>query len=59
MSKQSKVTQFPDSKISSNFLLKHLAIFKIPYLLEFWELDCPCHPDGSAGFVDHLEALLV
>jgi hypothetical protein len=29
------------------------------YLLESWEIDCACHQDCIARFVDHLGALLV
>jgi hypothetical protein len=43
----------------SKFLLKQVVIFEIPYLLDYWELDCACHPDCSPRFVDHLRALHV
>jgi hypothetical protein len=58
-SKYSKVTQFLDLEIFSSFLLKPLAMFEIPYLLESWMLGCACHSDQSAMFVGHLEIILV
>jgi hypothetical protein len=30
-------------------------MFEVLYLLEYWELDCACHPNCSARFVDTLE----
>jgi hypothetical protein len=41
------------------FLPKQVAIFKIPYLLESWELECACHPYCSARIVEHNRTLLV
>jgi hypothetical protein len=45
--------------ISSSFLLKPLATFEMPYLLESWKLDYACHSDRSTIFVGHLGTLLV
>jgi hypothetical protein len=46
-------------KIYFSFLLKPLAIFEIPYLVESRKLDCACHSDQSAMFVGHLRTLLI
>jgi hypothetical protein len=46
-------------RFSSSFLHKELATFKMSYLLESWELDCACHPDGRSMFVCHFGALLL
>jgi hypothetical protein len=41
------------------FLLKQVAIFEMSYLLDYWDLECACHPDCSARSVENLGALLV